>query len=623
MSNSVTNTFIFGGGGGTLTLPDAVTRYQSATSVVVEGNVVFGAPNSYTGNTAVSAGTLQLTNGSALPSGPGYGNVEVDANGTLDLDGNYVAVNGLSGAGTVTNSASWLGTLSVGANDETSEFDGVIQDGSNGSVALVKIGEGRLTLAGANTYSGGTTVAEGFLQVGNGGDSTGSLGTGNVNVTVNTSLVFYCGSNVTIANAISGSGSLTQEGADTLTLTGSDSCNSTMILAGTLQFGDGNTTGSLGGGAVEDNASLVFDCGSDVQVGNTISGSGSLSQISSNMLTLTGDNSYNGGTTVDAGTLQVGDTGAIPADPYTDNVEVDATLDLDGFSITINGLTGAGTVTNNASTLSTFTVGADDQTSEFDGAIEDGSGSIALVKIGAGTLDLTGANAYGGNTTVSAGTLQVASQSAIPSGAAAGNVEVDSGAELDLDGNSITINGLSGLGTVTTTVARSITLTVGANDQTSRFDGAILDGSGGITVAKTGAGTVTLTGANDYDAATVSGGLLLTGSLAPTLTVSGDSAASAEAGYTLELSSTVPLSGWVIQWGDGGNSSAGPADTSATYTYTTQGNYTITATATGAKRRHGRRDLEAPGRGRPPARLPDRNAHRRIPTGTGTTSTSI
>ena len=193
------------------------------------------------------AGTLQLTNGSALPSGPGYGNVEVDANGTLDLDGNYVAVNGLSGAGTVTNSASWLGTLSVGASDETSEFDGVIQDGSNGSVALVKIGEGRLTLAGANTYSGGTTVAEGFLQVGNGGDSTGSLGTGNVNVTVNTSLVFYCGSNVTIANAISGSGSLTQEGADTLTLTGSDSCNSTMILAGTLQFGDGNTTGSLGG----------------------------------------------------------------------------------------------------------------------------------------------------------------------------------------------------------------------------------------------------------------------------------------------------------------------------------------------------------------------------------------
>ena len=85
--------------------------------------------------------------------------------------------------------------------------------------------------------------------------------------------------------------------------------------------------------------------------------------------------------------------------------------------------------------------------------MEDGSGSIALVKIGAGTLDLTGANAYGGNTTVSAGTLQVASQSAIPSGAAAGNVEVDSGAELDLDGNSITINGLSGLGTVTTTVA--------------------------------------------------------------------------------------------------------------------------------------------------------------------------
>ena len=125
-----------------------------------------------------------------------------------------------------------------------------------------------------------------------------------------------------------------------------------------LQVGDGSVTSSLGSGDVLDDASLVFDCGGDIAIASAISGTGSVSQIGPDMLTLSGANSYNGGTTVSEGTLQVGNSGAVPGNTYTGNVEVDTngTLDLNGQNITINGLSGLGTVTNNGSALSTFTV---------------------------------------------------------------------------------------------------------------------------------------------------------------------------------------------------------------------------------------------------------------------------
>ena len=127
-------------------------------------------------------------------------------------------------------------------------------DGSATSCVI----QGNVTFIATNMYSGTTTISAGTLQLGD-GSTTASFGTGDV--TDNASLVFNCLNDTTIGNAISGSGSLTQEGPDTLSLTGANSYSGfTMISDGTLQIGAG-TTGSLGTGVVVDNWSLVFDCG--------------------------------------------------------------------------------------------------------------------------------------------------------------------------------------------------------------------------------------------------------------------------------------------------------------------------------------------------------------------------
>ena len=154
---------------------------RAGLNVLGPGTLTLTGTETYSGDTLVSDGTLQVGNPAAIPSGAGYGNVEV--NGTLDLDGQNVTINGLSGSGTVTNNGSEASTLTVGANDQTSEFAGTITDGS-GSVALVKIGTGTLTLSAAeshkrgaltltgndNDYSGGTTVSAGVLDATGPGD---------------------------------------------------------------------------------------------------------------------------------------------------------------------------------------------------------------------------------------------------------------------------------------------------------------------------------------------------------------------------------------------------------------------------------------------------------------------
>ena len=97
------------------------------------------------------------------------------------------------------------------------------------------------------------------------------------------------------------------------------------------------------------------------------------------------------------------------------------------------------------------------------------SGSGSVTKSGNGTLTLNAANSYSGDTTISAGTLKLGVAAAIPSGAGYGDV-VDNGT-LDLNGKTQTVNGLSGSGSVTSSVAGAAAFTVGGNDASSTFSG--------------------------------------------------------------------------------------------------------------------------------------------------------
>ena len=123
--------------------------------------------NSYSGPTTISAGTLQVGSNTALGNSSA---VSVSTGAVLDLDGYSPTIGSLTGSGTVTNSAaSGTSTLTLTpAAGSTATFSGIIQNGS-GTVALTLNGDGTEVLAGANTYTGATTITAGTLQIGSGG----------------------------------------------------------------------------------------------------------------------------------------------------------------------------------------------------------------------------------------------------------------------------------------------------------------------------------------------------------------------------------------------------------------------------------------------------------------------
>jgi len=135
-----------------------------------------------------------------------------------------------------------------------------------------------------------------------------------------------------------------------------------------------------------------------------MSGTASLVKQGSGLLVLTSSNAFSGDTTIAAGTVKLGANGAIPGGAGKGNVVVNGTLDLAGFTETINGLSGSGTVDNTTGS-GALTAGNNDQTSTFQGTLQNTGGSLALTKVGAGVLVLSGTNTYSGATRVLAGTL--------------------------------------------------------------------------------------------------------------------------------------------------------------------------------------------------------------------------
>ena len=135
------------------------------------------AANSYSGGTTVSGGMLRMSVAGTL--GASSGSLTLSGSGILDLNGTSQLVGNLTGSGgTILNNGSGLATLTTGSGDNGGgDYLGVIADNNagTGTVAVAKIGAGTITLSGANTYSGGTSVSNGTLQIGDGGTS-GTLG---------------------------------------------------------------------------------------------------------------------------------------------------------------------------------------------------------------------------------------------------------------------------------------------------------------------------------------------------------------------------------------------------------------------------------------------------------------
>ncbi|ECE1595113.1 autotransporter outer membrane beta-barrel domain-containing protein [Salmonella enterica] len=329
------------------TLDPASATGWDGTSLIKQGagTLILNAENTYTGGTTISGGTLVATNVDALGSGA------VTDDATLELNTGGTFDNAISGSGQV-----------------------------------VKSGDDVLTLSGANSYSGGTLISDGTLVASN----VEALGTGDV--TDNATLELNTGG--TFDNVISGSGQVVKSGDDTLTLSGSNTyTGGTLISDGTLVA---TSVDALGSGDVTDNATLELNTGGDFT--NNISGSGQVVKSGDETLTLSGANSYTGGTTISGGTLVASNVEALGSGDVTDN----ATLEL-----------------NTGGT--------------FDNAI-GGSGNV--VKSGADTLTLSGSNTYTGGTLISDGTLVASNVEALGSG----NIDNYASLQLNASGQFVTAN---------------------------------------------------------------------------------------------------------------------------------------------------------------------------------------
>ena len=145
----------------------------------------------------------------------------------------------------------------------------------SGSGEIEKSGAGTTMLTGDNTYTGGTTINAGTLQLGNGG-TTGSIVGDVVNNGVARLQPLGC---LRLSPAvITGTGECQQIGTGTTILTGDNTyTGGTTISAGTLQIGNGGTTGSIVGNVVN-NGMLAFNRSDTVTLAGVISGTGALSR---------------------------------------------------------------------------------------------------------------------------------------------------------------------------------------------------------------------------------------------------------------------------------------------------------------------------------------------------------
>jgi autotransporter-associated beta strand protein len=343
-----------------------------------------------------------------------------------------------------------------------------------GTNNLTKLGGGTLTLAGANTYTGGTFVNGGSLIITN----TVSALAGAVAVNSGGSLFLSVGGGVTYPNNISGVGAvyLAVGGGNTF-LTGD-----LHLFTGTLDIsGGGAGQGKLAYGTAT-SPTLGFVANSaiiKVEAGNTF---------------FTDGNTGTSGLSFGCGLQLYG----------ADNGEGLGALrmekpgDIWSGSVTLLGNSSIG---NNDSG---HTAG-----SSISGTISQSGGSFGLAKVGGGRITLAGTNTYSGVTTISAGNLVLANTLAVTNSTV--DLEVDQGLGFATASNFL-IGGLSGglsgaAGfSLTNLSGGAVTLSVGNNNSSSAFSGAI---AGPGSLVKTGTGTLVLSGANTYTGGTfVNGGTL-------------------------------------------------------------------------------------------------------------------
>ena len=400
------------------------------------GVLSLNAVSALTGTLQVSGGTVRMGVAAGLPSAA---LVRIDANATLDLNGNALGVARFAGLGAVTNASATAATLSVGGAQDSSI------GAMSGALALTKTGAGTLNV-GAATYAGVTTLSGGRLAV-----SSGSLG-----------------------GAIGGAGILTKTGNGALTLSGAGTyAGGLEVLGGTLRLASADAAGTVG---------IRFGDAAIEAVGGTRTFGGAVTFLNNATQSLAGTHAFTFTNIVDLG-------GDVTDVTFRQNVA--------GQTVTFaGGLRAAQLTLNGAWTVD----GAGDTLIQGDLTGAGGHG-FNLVKNGSGTLTLAvgGASNFtqrGAAVIVRRGTLALGADEVIPHGAGAGGLifapeaySADT-ATFDLRGRAETVTGLTAVSNGTLVIDNSsatpATLTVGADGAAVTLGG----GAGSYTVTDSGAGAL-------------------------------------------------------------------------------------------------------------------------------------
>ena len=350
-------------GAGNSTFTGAMTGGSSSVVVNGTGTVTFSAANSYTGNTTVTSGELYLnvnSTGSGVNTSAGTG--------TLVLNGGSVLFNG-----SVSGNNGFYNPIQVNTGTTSTILSGTQLAGPITGNGTLNISDGAGNLNLLSTGSAGGGILSGFTGTINLGTSSALFGFtdaantpitgGTFNLNLGTSTADFASYNQVSSTSTISFGSLA--GGPSTLLEG-DRKNATGVTT-IYQIGGGSITSSVFQGTIENGIANT----ATTPTGLIMNGVG-------DTLILTGTNTFTGGTTITAGTLQIGNataSGTIGTGAVTDN----AVLVLNRSD---NGLTGTGSLAN---------------------AI---SGGGSLINNGTGTVTLSGVNSYSAGTTINAGLLQ-------------------------------------------------------------------------------------------------------------------------------------------------------------------------------------------------------------------------
>ncbi len=520
----------------------SVTGSLSNLTATINGNALSSVRGSYTfGTSATSAGALTLTVSglaSLIWAGDGMSNVwdvtttpNFSSNGSPDVFYQADSVT-FDDSGSSTPAIAVTGTLrpaSVTVNNSATAYT----FGGTGSIAgpgaLAKTGNGTLTIANANTYTGGTTLAAGQLNINNpsaigtgplviaggtidntsgapitlstnnaqtwsgdfafGGTNSLNLGTGAVTLTANRTLTVNGTGTLTVGGGIAGAFGITKAGPGTLVLAGANAyTGNTTVNGGTLQVNSGTGSLAYSGGSIAINNGSTF-------------------QVNGYRYDFNGVNfmfDSNGGGTFDySGTGGLGGLVFTGVNTFATSGGATDNLVASGVAgnYNLNGKSAVFNVSRGTDPVSDLTVSA---------ILVNSSASPAITKTGNGILTLAGTNTYAGGTLVSAGTLAV-------SGSIAGS-------NAQVNGGVLQINNGGTVSSSTTTVAGGTVIVDGSlSGNTALVNGGTLqvnsDGTVSSTAATVTGGTFQANGTVSSPT-TVSGGVLVgTGTMNGSVTV--------------------------------------------------------------------------------------------------------